>query len=177
MPSPLGHALAGAAVGWIVAGDTGGTRHRVRQPPWRHGLFFAALAMVPDLDLIVGAHSGPTHSVGAAVLAGLAGLALTRHARLALAAAAAYASHPLLDWLGTDTSPPIGVMALWPFSHEHFASRAHFFYAVSRRYWTADFVAQSVRAVAWELLVLLPPSALALWIREKRVRQGTRQYL
>ena len=39
-------------------------------------------------------------------------------AALVVAAALAYGSHLLLDWLGDDTTPPIGIMALWPFSRE-----------------------------------------------------------
>jgi membrane-bound metal-dependent hydrolase YbcI (DUF457 family) len=160
MPSPLGHALAGAAAGWLVAGRVS-TPDRLHATLWRRGVAFALIAMAPDLDLIVGAHSGPTHSVGAALLVGLATLAFTREPRMAVAALTAYATHPLLDWLGTDGSPPIGVMAFWPFSDAYFAPKVHLFYAVSRRYWMPDFVVRTVRAVAWEVLILLPPVAIA----------------
>ena len=44
-------------------------------------------------------------------------------ARLALATGLAYATHTLLDWLGTDASPPIGIMALWPFSRIAISNR------------------------------------------------------
>src|SRR5262245_29323164 len=111
MPSPLGHGLAGAAAGWAVDGA----------PPravWtdRRTLLFALVALVPDLDLLFGAHSGPSHGLGGALLAGLLVWAIARLRRaprastLAIACAAAYSSHTLLDWLGTDTSPPIGIM-------------------------------------------------------------------
>ena len=62
MPSPIAHAIAGAMAGWIVdraahrAADSG----RLAPMP-RSG-------MAADLDLLVGAHSGPTHGIGAAVI-------------------------------------------------------------------------------------------------------------
>ena len=62
-----------------------------------------------------------------------------RSARLACAIAIAYASHTLLDWLGTDSSPPIGIMALWPFSRGYYESTWHVFMAISRRYWLPEF--------------------------------------
>ena len=136
--------------------------------------------MAPDIDLLFGAHSGPAHGLGAAVLAGLVALAIapllgTRgsglgtRVRFALGLAAAYASHILLDWLGTDTSAPIGIMALWPFSHAYYESSAHVFMAVSRRYWLPEFWTWNVVALARELLILVPIVALVMWIRRRRV--------
>ena len=156
MPSPLGHALGGLAAGWAVAGPSAVDREPARRQVWRTGALFAALGMLPDIDLLFGAHSGPTHGLGAALIAGLVVLACRRQPRLALGAAAAYASHTLLDWLGTDSSPPIGIKALWPFAHAYYESHLHLFGAISRRYWLPGFVEQNVRAVAWEVLVLLP---------------------
>ena len=159
MPSPIGHALGGAAAGLAVAGlRLDASHHAV----WRRMAVFAALGMLPDLDLLIGAHRGPSHSVGASLIAFLAALAMTRSVRLSLAAAAAYGSHTVLDWLGADTSAPIGVMALWPFDREHYQSGIHLFRAVSRRYWVPGFVMQNVRAVAWEMMILLPALALVL---------------
>lgn len=145
---------------------------------------FGAAAVAPDIDLLVGAHSGPTHGLGAAVMAGafvwilggrfarlIAGDAPSIEARglsrfrPALAVALAYASHTLLDWLGSDTSPPIGIMALWPFSHDYFESRLHVFMAISRRYWLPEFWASNARALAGELAVLAPLAALVYFAR------------
>ena len=62
----------------------------------------------------------PGADVGAAVVVWTAVTLRTvdwstpRSWRLAVACAAAWASHVLLDWLGTDAMAPIGVMALWP---------------------------------------------------------------
>lgn len=171
MPSPLAHALAGATIGWTVVPAFPGRGPR----PWREGLLFACLAVAPDLDLLVGAHSGPTHSLGAALVVALAVAALSRTGRLGLAAGLAYASHILLDWLGSDTSPPIGIMALWPFAASHYESDLHLFHAISRRYWLPGFWAHNARAVAWELLILLPLAALVVAIKVRRGRGGAAQ--
>src|ERR687895_792307 len=95
MPSPLGHALAGAAVGWALT--TSSTQSASVRSVWRAGAWFALLAMLPDADLLFGAHRGISHSLGAACIVGLAVAALTRRPGFAIAAAAAYASHVVLD--------------------------------------------------------------------------------
>jgi membrane-bound metal-dependent hydrolase YbcI (DUF457 family) len=177
MPSPIGHGLAGIAAGWLVAGAP-----NVPKVPGTFAgkvpgtsLLFGALAVVADVDLIVGAHSGPTHSVGAVAIVGLAALTIAwqlgarRAGRLALACMAAYASHVLLDWLGSDSSPPIGVMALWPFSRAYYESDLHVFMAISRRYYQGwRFVTQNVLAVSLELIILVPVLALVWRFRGHR---------
>ena len=172
MPSPIGHALAGIAAGWIVAPP-----EREQGAMLRRAALYAVVAASPDLDLLVGAHSGPTHGIGAALIAGaVAWLFLrsrgTRAAgRIAAAIAAAYASHTLLDWLGTDTSPPIGIMALWPVSRGYYESPLHVFMAISRRYWLREFWVYNLRALARELLILVP--VVAVVIRSRRARTIT----
>jgi inner membrane protein len=167
VPSPIGHALAGIATGWMVDPPRRGDRRAAL----RRAALFAAAATAPDLDLLVGAHSGPTHGLGAAVMLGALVWAWRRttgrpHARLtALATALAYASHILLDWLGTDSSPPVGIMALWPFSHEYYESRLHVFMAISRRYWLPEFWTYNLRALVRELAVLIPVAAFVLRYR------------
>lgn len=170
MPSPIGHALGGAAAGWLAAAHP---ESRSPHAWWKTGLAFAALGMLPDLDLLVGQHRGPSHALAAAVIVGLLAAVLTRRRQLSVAAAAAYASHALLDWLGSDSSPPIGIMALWPISREYFESNLHLFQAISRRYWMPGFLAHNVRAVAWELVVLTPLAA-AGFVRQRRAFARTR---
>jgi hypothetical protein len=88
--------------------------------------------------------------------------------RLALACCAAYLSHVLLDWLGTDASPPIGIMALWPFTHAYYESHLHVFMAVSRRYYQGwPFVVHNVHAVMRELLILVPLVAVVYFARAR----------
>ena len=167
MPSPIGHALAGIAAGWLVApAETRDTRATLGR-----AAIFAVAGMAPDVDLLFGAHSGPTHGLGAAVLAGIvawvclkAGATRGRFA-LALAVAAACASHTLLDWLGSDTAAPIGIMALWPFSRDYYESGLHVFMAISRRYWLAEFWTYNLRALVRELAILLPVAAAVVLLR------------
>jgi membrane-bound metal-dependent hydrolase YbcI (DUF457 family) len=139
---------------------------------WRLGLLFAALGTFPDVDLLVGLHRGPTHGLGAALIAGCAVGALGRRADLGLAAAAAYATHTLLDWLSDDTSPPLGLMALWPVSQEFYHADWPIFPAVLRHYSSPAFWTQNVQALRWELTLLGPFAALAWWLARSRIAAG-----
>ena len=165
MPSPVGHALGGAIAGWIVSApqqrarrDASGTARLARTA------LFAALGVAPDLDLLFGTHSTYSHSIGAVGLAGLIAYALRqpRDVRFALACAAAWGSHILLDWLGADSTPPLGVMALWPFTREFYQSPVAVFMAISRRYWLPEFYAYNARALLREV-VILGPAAWLIW--------------
>lgn len=175
MPTPIGHALGGIAAGCLVVAASAlapGPRSRrfelgrllARIGPWRGLAGVACLATIPDVDLLLGIHRGPVHSVGAMlVAAGVAGAwARTAGPYVALAAAAAYGSHVLLDWLGADPSAPHGIMALWPWSREFHLSDAHLFLRVCREYWVADCWWHNLRAVARELAILGPIAAGAV---------------
>ena len=81
-----------------------------------------------------------------------------------LAVTLAWASHVLFDWLGSDTTPPLGVMALWPFSSEYYFSNAFFFEAISRRYWLDNFISHNLWAVTREILILGPRAGRAYCI-------------
>jgi membrane-bound metal-dependent hydrolase YbcI (DUF457 family) len=135
--------------------------------------FYAAMGMAADLDLLVGAHSGPTHGLGAAIIVGVATWLVLKMrgsslgAGTACASAIAYATHTLLDWLGTDSSPPIGIMALWPFSRGYYESPLHVFMAISRRYWLPEFWTFNIYALARELLILVPIAAVVLIARRR----------
>jgi hypothetical protein len=146
VPSPIGHALGAAAAGWLVAGG---------RPSWR-----STAALVA-----VGSHSTYTHSIGAVALVTAVAWAVTRDHRWALALGAAWASHLLLDWMGSDTSHPIGIMALWPFSTAHYQSTLYLFDAISRRYWLPEqFIWGNLRAAAREVAILLPIAVAAAWV-------------
>lgn len=147
--------IAGAAAGALVSGRTAP----------RALILFALAGAIPDVDLAFGMHSGPTHSLTAAALAGVVAWTITRHAGFAAAIAAAYATHTLLDWLSTDTSPPIGIMALWPFTRDYYESSAHLFLAISRRYWLVESWLGNLRAVIREVLILVPLLWIAWWVR------------
>jgi membrane-bound metal-dependent hydrolase YbcI (DUF457 family) len=177
VPTPVGHAVAGLAVGWVVERLSG---DRPGQSPedgdsrwWRRALplVCAVVAFVPDLDIVLGAHRGASHSAAGVIAAGLAGaaIAVVRRwpiARTSIACALALASHVVLDWLGRDSSIPIGIPALWPFSTHYFYSGLDVFWDVSRRYWIPrEFILGNLEALARELVVLGPMAALAFWFR------------
>ena len=166
MPSPIGHALGAAAAGWAIDG---------RRPTWRSTAVLVAVGLAPDLDLLAGSHSTYTHSLGAVALVTAAAWAVTRDPRWALALGAAWASHLLLDWMGSDTSQPIGIMALWPFSTAHYQSTLYVFDAISRRYWLPEqFIWGNLRAAAREAAILLPALASAYWINTKVTKDDTK---
>jgi inner membrane protein len=162
VPTPVAHAIGGVLAGWIVDPPTGHKIGRIAA--------YAAAGMAADLDLLVGAHSGPTHGIGAALIVGMVSWLILRPRDVvaACAIAFAYGSHTLLDWLGTDSSPPIGIMALWPFSHQYFESPWHVFMAISRRYWLPEFWTFNLLALARELLILLPIAVIVILIRTDR---------
>ncbi|MEW5984852.1 MAG: metal-dependent hydrolase [Acidobacteriota bacterium] len=189
MPSPVGHALAGLAVGWVAECLSGAPAdppprsrtNRSRRAAAGYPLLAVAMALLPDFDLLLNSHRTLSHSLGGAALAGCAGwalaLALRRPATaMGLVCAAATGSHALLDWLGRDTSAPSGLMLLWPVSREFYSSGLALFAEVSRRYWNPhEFILGNFRSVARELL-LLGPLATAAFVYRRRVgeRAGER---
>lgn len=173
MPSPVGHALGGAVVAALLTrapsrplanrGSLGAGRR------WRSPVAVAMLAgCAPDIDFLWARHNMETHSLGAAVLAGLLAWAWLRSGRMAVVVALAWTTHVAFDWLGSDDTPPLGVMALWPGTSTFYFAHAYVFEAISRRYWLSNFWAHNLWAVATEFLMLGPPAALALWWRMAR---------
>ncbi|MDO8836243.1 MAG: hypothetical protein Q7V01_11645 [Vicinamibacterales bacterium] len=169
----MGHLFAGLAVAWSVDAASRTAGGRGVGP----GLAAACviLAVAPDVDILVTVHRASWHSLTAAaavaVLAALA-LGLRGHPAPGLAALTcglAWAGHVALDWLGRDSSPPHGVMALWPFSHAYFQSGLDLFAEVSRRYWNLDeFVWGNLRSVVREIAIVAPIAAGAWYWRRRR---------
>lgn len=197
MPSPVGHVLAGLALGLAFAPSS--TRGAIGAPPAtglgqdkesavlaairlvpRAAWIAAAVAAAPDVDLFVHQmHRGATHSLAATALvmiiaAGVTGKVTGRvDWRWVLLAGAAQASHILLDWLGTDRNLPRGIQALWPFSRQFYISGWDIFPPTERRIWLPEAYAIDLRAVVTEI-VLLGPLALAGWLmRTGRSRART----
>jgi membrane-bound metal-dependent hydrolase YbcI (DUF457 family) len=158
MPSPVGHALGGLIVAEALAPSA---------------VVLCALAAIgPDIDFLWGRHSMETHSVGAAFAAGLAAWIWKRDFRLAAAVTLAWVSHILFDWLGSDDTPPLGVMALWPIDSTFYFANAFVFEAISRRYWLDNFVTHNAWAVIKEVLILGPLAFIAFrWRARRRSRR------
>jgi membrane-bound metal-dependent hydrolase YbcI (DUF457 family) len=153
MPSPIGHALGGIAVGW----------HASPRQNLQTAAVLAAVAIAPDLDLAFGIHREVSHSIGAALAAGLVALIATRRPRWALAITLAWGSHVFLDWLSNDTRPPIGVMALWPLTRDYYKASIEIFPPVSRKYWESRFWRYNAHALIAEVLFLGPLTCAAIW--------------
>jgi len=130
----------------------------------------ALAAVLPDLDFAWGGHNRETHSLGAALLAGATVLAWTRgrNFRLALAVTLAWSTHVLFDWLGSDDTPPLGVMALWPLTSTFYFADAFVFEAISRRYWLSGFLAHNLLAVLREVAILIPVATAVWWARNRK---------
>jgi membrane-bound metal-dependent hydrolase YbcI (DUF457 family) len=152
VPSPIGHVLGGIAAGWGV----------VPRRDMAGAAILSAVASVPDLDLLIHSHRGESHSVGAALVAGGIAWIATRQPRWGAAVALAWASHVLLDWLSNDTRPPLGVMALWPFTRDYYKASIEIFPPVSRRYWESRFWIYNLRAVLVEVVILAPLATLVV---------------
>jgi len=168
MPSPIGHGLGALAVGWTVARPAAGRAELLKQ-----AAIFSAIGVAPDLDLLIGRHSMETHSIGAAVVVGALAAwgrwpVATGRLRVFLAVALAWLSHPVLDMLSLDTTAPLGVMFLWPFSTAHLQTGWSVFAAISRRYWADGFVTYTAMAVLRELALLVPLAAVA-WAARRPV--------
>ncbi len=182
MPTPVGHALAGLATAWVADALAPIPRRPTsdgRSEPGfaAHGgglaVVCAVLAAAPDLDILTNSHRTFSHSLGALAVVGLLAGVLARRWRMpavrtAVTCVAAYATHFLLDWLGTDTALPHGIMALWPVSSVYYTSGVDLFLRISRSYWRPDeFIIGNLQSLAWELLVLGPIAALAWWVRRR----------
>ena len=158
MPSPVGHALGGLIVGEVLAPSA--------------LLICAVAGVLPDVDFAWGGHNRETHSLGAAIIAGLVVLAWKRSPRLAIAVTLSWTSHVVFDWLGSDDTPPLGVMALWPLNSNFYFADAFVFEAISRRYWLDNFITHNAWAVFKEVLILGPIASIAfLWRARRRSRR------
>jgi hypothetical protein len=159
MPSPDGHALGGVTAAWLCGG-------RPARGWVTRAILFAAVAILPDIDLLWrGAHHQATHSLAAVAIVGTVTFLLFDRGKtqVTIPIMAAYASHIVLDLLGADSTPPIGLMLLWPFSREYFIAPWTPFPAISRRYWLQGFFRHNLRAIGFEIAVLGPLVA-GLWL-------------
>jgi len=129
-------------------------------------------AVAPDIDFAWGGHNRQTHSLGAALIAGAIVFAWKRNPRLALAVTLSWSTHVLFDWLGSDDTPPLGVMALWPLNSNFYFANAFIFEAISRRYWLDNFITHNAWAVIKEVLILGPVLFIAFrWRARRRFRR------
>ncbi|HWP64739.1 MAG TPA: metal-dependent hydrolase [Candidatus Limnocylindria bacterium] len=160
--------LTHAAAGYLV--------YEAARPAGRHSPALLATAVVlanaPDVDfvpgLVTGApasfHRGVTHTLLAALVVGLAAAAVAWWRRQSprgplwwgAFAAAAYASHLLVDFLAVDAVAPHGARFLWPLSHEFYHAGLDWF----------DEILIDPRSRTGFVWSLLTPAALVAWAQE-----------
>jgi membrane-bound metal-dependent hydrolase YbcI (DUF457 family) len=183
VPSPAGHLIAGIAIAWAAeAAQPLRLRRQDAGSPSAGGpivtplvLICAALALAPDLDILLASHRTYTHSIAAVAVAAIVAGSIARALRspalaTALACGLVVASHIVLDWLGRDYSTPRGLMALWPLSTSYYYSGIDLFADISRRYWKPDeFIVQNAVSIAREVVILAPAAALVFWLRARRL--------
>jgi len=160
--------LGGLALAWTIAPPDLSSHDGRRQ-----AVILAAIAVAPDLDLLIGRHSAETHSLGAALIvaaiaAWLRWPVARERWRIGLAVFVAWASHPLLDAMGQDSSPPLGVMAFWPLSRAYVQTSVVLFLPVSRRWWLDGFIVYLLSAVAREVLILVPVATASYFLNRNR---------
>jgi inner membrane protein len=187
MPSPIGHGLAGLAIGLAIEpvlpeSATTTTRHLSK-----FALMGALVAAMPDADLLYSeVHRGVSHSIGATVLLMIIASVVTGWVtgrvqwRWVILVGAAHASHILMDWLGTDRYPPIGLEALWPFSREFYISGWDVFPPTERRVYLPGAVWTNVRALVAEVGIMGPIAVftfMARRTRKSRVRTSAQDSL
>lgn len=178
MPSPVGHALAGAAI--ALAAEPAVRRQLA--PTFRSAIVILAIvAALPDADLVYPpVHRALTHSVGAVILISIMATAVTgwvtgkRNYLFGLLCGLAWGSHIVLDWLGADPTPPRGIKALWPFSDRWFVSDLDIFRGTERRQlFTIASVIYNLKAIGQEVAILAPiTAALAIWRLSRPGRPG-----
>lgn len=178
MPSPIGHALGGVAAAWAI--EPRADRRLI--------LVCALLAISPDLDLFLPSHRTFTHSLTAVVIVFIITAVVTgrvtrgsgfrvqrsafRRWQIAVACAAAYATHLLFDWLGDDQLFPYGIQVLWPFDRTWYISGLRVFAPTERLHLTTwPAIKQNAAAIAQEIAIVGPIVA-ALWL--VRVKALTR---
>ena len=163
MSTPLGHSLAGAAVGLVLA----------RGLDARHAAVVgAAVAVAPDLDFIPGLligdpgrfHHAASHTFIAAVIIAAAAAMSVRRARWSFLVFLAYCTHLVLDYLTVDDSQPHGIPLLWPLSARTFVAPNPPFERVLHSN-ISVLNLHNLEVAARELLIFLPLVVILAWWR------------
>lgn len=172
MASPVGHYLLGLTITQALARNE---RER------KQGVFLAAAATLPDLDIVAGLlsgylwryHHGISHSLGMAAILAVAVLALLlwrkwdRPYYLALGIFFAYGSHVILDYASLDTGRFPGVPLLWPLVSERFVSPWLLFpYSIDAVGSLLNL--HNIVVVIRELFLFVPLVALVYTLRTRR---------
>jgi inner membrane protein len=171
MPLPVAHSLIGASVAAAV--------YPKSDAWWKLLCLSAFLGVCPDFDYVLnwlriargGWHHGFTHSIVFAVIIGAVTAFVTgwRTKRAFLAFSAATASHPLLDYLITESR---GVSLWWPFTDRRYKLRPN---PIDYTWSTTSFrnaVVEVVQISLTELIIFGPLLLLMIMLRSMSSRKG-----
>ena len=169
MPTPVAHFLAGTTIALLSS---------CQRPLDKRFLAASVVgASFADVDFgvsfLIGrnVHHYFTHSVGFALLFAGAAYFLSRNrpSFTALVLGVSYLSHLVLDMVSEDTAPPYGLQLLWPLSGEFYISPILVFDDIWRGTLAKLFGLHNWLAVAREILIVGPPTALVfLWFRRRQ---------
>jgi len=174
MPSPIGHGLAGLAIGLALEPAEPESARSTTTRLSKFAILGAAFAALPDADLFFQMHRGVSHSVGATALLMIIVAGVTRWVtgrvqwRWVALAGAAHASHIAMDWMGVDPYAPPGLEALWPFSHRFYISGWDIFPPTERRLSVPEAFWINLRAFIVEVGVMAPIAAFVFLARRTR---------
>ena len=181
MPSPIGHALAGAAV--ALAAERLAPAGRALPSPTTLILLCVLLALSADLDLLsryIGfgyTHRTLTHSITMVAFVMIVTAVVTGWVTgritwfLVGLFGIAYGSHLLLDFYGHDPNAPHGIQMFWPFREDWVvADQTLFLNTLRREPFSTATMATNARAAIRELLVMVPVVLTLSWMSPRRQR-------
>ena len=172
MPLPVAHSLIGASVAAAVQGKA--------KISWKVLCIGGFLGVLPDFDYVLnwlrvgrgGWHHGFTHSIVFALCVGAvtAFVSRARSVRAFITFSAATASHPLLDYLITESR---GVALWWPFTDHRYKLQAP--NPIDYTWSTTSFWATAVDVLQiclTELIIFGPVFLIVMLLRLKRSTKG-----
>lgn len=189
MPSPAGHSLIGFACGAACCLPRCGSWRQLGRRLWRwRGLLLmcVVLANAPDIDYLFGLAAGDlnsrhqliTHTLGWITVVAVCVWSAQRYfprktVRMSLGLIfLLLASHLAADYFGSDTRPPLGIMALWPFSSRFYLSPWPVFPAPSKTTLGDLLSLKNLFVVLTEIAFVAPFVLLALASKIRRPKQG-----
>lgn len=184
MPTPIGHALAGATIDRLL----------VRQNTSQTLVTFLTiiLALLPDVDFLFGFFVGNpnryhhqfTHSLTFVVVTGmiaatmLAGRNRVQFSLFAVVFMGAGVSHILLDFFAVDTREPFGIPLFWPLENHFYISPVQIFSDVhrasdNRLFFVSMLTKHNLWTVVFEIILLGPLLTIIDRLRKSKVTSNT----
>ncbi len=183
MPTPIAHSLAGMIFGILKFLPDGIGFKSACRTIWQKKWIFLlciVLANAPDIDYVFGIFSGnwnkfhqmATHSflfilvVSSVIYFVLKKRRIEKDHFSFIFIFLLMLSHIVMDFFGRDTSFPIGLPLLFPFSCNYFHSSLEIFPAVRKKTLADLFDMHNMRVILFEILLIVPFLFLALIMKK-----------